>query len=93
MVLLGKLLRTEFIELYHFLAELAGILEPLREEHDLCDHRVIGDHHRDRPEQTFQVVGELGPACVAWVHSDEAAVAGLEGDTGPLEDHLGFLAE
>mmetsp|Transcript_2367 Transcript_2367/g.7837 ORF Transcript_2367/g.7837 Transcript_2367/m.7837 type:complete len:1218 (-) Transcript_2367:3636-7289(-) len=87
-VLLRELLRAELVHLDHLLRERARVQETLREEHDLGDERVVRHHHRHGPEERLQVVGQLGPACVARVHRDEDAVGRPEPNFAPLEHEL-----
>ena len=76
----------------HLGAALLRQLEAKREEHDLADECVVGDHHCHRPEQRRQGVGQGGAAGVAGVHCDEHAEAGVEGQLGTLEEKLGVAA-
>ena len=67
---------------------LVSVQMPLKLMHDLGDEPVIGHHHRHRPEERLQVVGQLGAAGVAGVHRDEDAARGLEADGAPLKGKL-----
>lgn len=53
--------------------ENSGPLESLAEQIDLGYHVAVRNHHRDRSEHGFQIVGELGTTRVSWIHSDEDA--------------------
>jgi hypothetical protein len=52
------------------------LLKANRVEEDLGNHGVVGDHHGARAEEDFEVVREVRPACVAWVHGDVDAASG-----------------
>eukprot|EP00964_Phaeocystis_antarctica_P090034 scaffold57524_cov55-Phaeocystis_antarctica.AAC.2 len=84
-VLLGELLLGELIEHSHLLGEQPRLGEALGHEHVLADHAEIGRHHDHRPEERLEVVGQLGAAGVARVHSDVDADAVDHGDLAPLK--------
>ena len=59
-------------------------------------HRVVGHHHRARPEEGLEVVGQLRATGVARVHRDEDRACRVERQVGSLEkearDALGARA-
>ena len=57
--LLGHLLLHEVEEACHFLREDLGHDKALAEEHDLGNHRHVGQHHRDGSEDGLDVIWEL----------------------------------
>ena len=69
------MLGAEFISGHYLPGKGARLLEPIGVQRNLSDHRVVRDHHGDRPEQRFQVIRQLRSASVARVHSDEAVCA------------------
>ena len=69
MALLRQLFAEELVHLDHLAREVAAVIETFGEEHDLGNEGVVRDHHRHGTEEHFQVVGQLGPAGVTWVHS------------------------
>jgi len=70
-MLLGKLLGGEFVKFGHLAGEDFGSGESFSEKHDFSDEAVVRDHHGDRAEEDFEVVGQFGTAFVAGVHGDK----------------------
>ena len=58
-VLRGELLRAQPVGGHNLDRERAGIDEATGVEHDLGDHRVVGDHHGHGAEESLQVIGKL----------------------------------
>ena len=87
MVLLRELLDHEVVQRDRLLRERLRLAEALGREHHLGDHREVGRHHRDRPHERLEVVGQLGAARVAGVHRDEEAGARV------ARDHLAHEVE
>lgn len=85
MVLLGQLLRRQFVQLHHLLGQLFRLLKALREQHDLGDQSVVRYHHTHRPEQDFQVIRKLCPPCIPRVHCDENRAVTLQIDVPLVE--------
>ena len=85
-VLRRELLRAERVRLHDLARERPRVGEAVRHERDLADHRVVGHHHRARPEERLQVVGELGAAGVPRVHRDVHRARRVELEVGALED-------
>ena len=88
MVLRRELLRAQLVGLHDLARARARFEIAAREEHHLADHRVVGDHHRDRAEEHLEVVGQLNAAGVARVHRDERVARHLEGQLGALKIEL-----
>jgi hypothetical protein len=91
MFLLRKLFRGQFVELNHLPRELVCVLETFCEQHDLSNHRVVRDHHRNWSKKRFQVVWQFSPACITWIHGDENAKILLDGQYLPLQLYLSFV--
>ena len=84
-VLRRELLRAQLVALHDLRRAVPRLEVPERVQNDLADHRVVGDHHRHRAEQRFQVIGKLRAPGVAGVHRDGAPRAVLEPDLRALE--------
>lgn len=67
-----------------FVGEDLSSAEALRVQHDLGDELPVGLGHGQAPEQLLEVVGKVGPACIARVHGDE---------DGHVRAHLHLLVE
>lgn len=57
-----------------------------REENNLGDERVIGDHHSNGPKERLEIVGQLNSAGVRRIHSDEEAARVVQADLVAFED-------
>ena len=51
--------------------QLLGSLEALRVKLDSGDHFLVWLAHCHLSEQLLQVIGEIGPTGISWVHGDE----------------------
>eukprot|EP00982_Pelagococcus_subviridis_P004765 29337-Pelagococcus_subviridis.AAC.10 len=71
MRLTRELLGAQFIRGDELDRERARVQVPARVQHDLRDHCVVGDHHRDGAKQRLEVIRQLGAAGVPGVHRDE----------------------
>lgn len=68
---LGMTLGHSLEERDDFVGEDLSSAEALRIQHDLGDELPVRLGHGQAPEQLLQVVGKVGPACIARVHGDE----------------------
>mmetsp|Transcript_12963 Transcript_12963/g.30944 ORF Transcript_12963/g.30944 Transcript_12963/m.30944 type:complete len:678 (-) Transcript_12963:353-2386(-) len=73
---LGQQLLGQPVQGHELVSQRPGGEETLRHEHVLADERHIRHHHRTRPEESLQVLGQLGSSCVSRVHGDEEASCG-----------------
>ena len=79
MGLARELFPAEFKERDDFGSEALGHPEPLGIEHHLSNGLSVRGDHGDGAEQLFEVVWEVGPASITWVHGDEDASRHVEG--------------
>ena len=68
-----QLLRRKLVKLCHLSGEFLCVLEALREKNDLCNKRVVRNHHGYGPEQHLEVVRKLSPPLISRVHCDKDA--------------------
>lgn len=54
----------------------------------LTYHGVIRYHHRHTPEEDFQIIGQLGPACITRIHRDKYHTGRIQADLGAFEHEL-----
>ena len=84
-VLRGELLGREPEGAHELLCERLRLVEAEGEEANLRNQRVIGHHHRHRPVERLEVVGQLTAARVARVHRNEVGSGRVELHVGALE--------
>lgn len=70
MWLLRQLFTTEYQQLGHFVGFVPRVTEPIGLYHDFSDVPLIRHHHCYRSETDLQVVRQLIPTRLAWVHGD-----------------------
>ena len=75
----GQHVLQQVVQRRELLREHLRLDEALRHEHVLHDELAVRNHHRDRAEQRFERLGELGAPDVPGVHGDEPGAPLLEG--------------
>lgn len=56
-----------------------------REENDLSDESIIGDHHSDGSKERLEIVGQLDSARVRRIHGDEEAARVVQANLAAFE--------
>ena len=81
----GELLRAKPESCHDLGGEHSGVLETVRVKSNLSDHCIVGYHHCHGTEKCLQIVRELCPSRVAWIHSNENVASLSQGDHAILK--------